>query len=54
MQLLQQPDRITIIYFDDRDSVGYYEGDALVIDTVGVKTDRPFPVVDWYGTPYTQ
>jgi hypothetical protein len=36
------------------DSVGRYEGDTLVIDTVGVKTDRPFAMVDWYGTPYTQ
>ena len=23
------------------DSVGHYEGDKLVVDTVGVKTDRP-------------
>jgi hypothetical protein len=36
------------------DSVGHYEGDALVIDTVGVKTDRPFAMVDMYGTPYTK
>jgi hypothetical protein len=36
------------------DSVGHYEGDTLVIDTVGVKTDRPFAMVDWYGTPYTE
>ena len=36
------------------DSVGHYEGgDTLVIDTVGIKTDRPFPMVDLYGTPYT-
>jgi hypothetical protein len=25
-----------------------------VIDTVGVKTDRPFAMVDAYGTPYTE
>jgi hypothetical protein len=36
------------------DSVGHYEGDTLVIDTVGIKSDRPFAVVDMYGTPYTQ
>jgi hypothetical protein len=36
------------------DSVGYYEGDTLVIDTVGVKTDRPLAMLDMYGTPYTQ
>jgi hypothetical protein len=34
------------------DSVGHYEGDTLVIDTVGVKVG-PFAMVDWYGTPYT-
>src|SRR5215468_6504376 len=57
-QLLQQPDKITIIYNYDHqvrhvalnqshptqatpswygDSVGHYEGDTLIIDTVGVK-----------------
>jgi hypothetical protein len=35
------------------DSVGHYEGDALVIDTVGVRTDRPVAMVDMYGTPYS-
>jgi hypothetical protein len=34
------------------DSVGHYEGDTLVIDTVGVKIG-PFAMVDFYGTPYT-
>jgi hypothetical protein len=34
------------------DSVGHYEGDVLVIDTVGVKADRPFAMVDMYGTPF--
>jgi hypothetical protein len=32
------------------DSVGHSEGDALVIDTVGVKVD-PFTSVDRFGTP---
>jgi hypothetical protein len=36
------------------DSVGYYEGDTLVIDTVGVKADRPLAMLDMYGTPYTR
>ena len=36
------------------DSVGYYKGDMLVVDTVGIRTDRPFAMVDMYGTPYTQ
>ena len=73
MQMLQQPDKITILYSNDHevrrvrmntahpaqrtpswygDSVGRYEGDTLVIDTVGVKIG-PFAMVDMYGTPYT-
>jgi hypothetical protein len=28
------------------DSVGHWEGDTLVIDTVGVKADRPYAMVD--------
>jgi hypothetical protein len=36
------------------DAVGHYEGDTLVIDTVGIKTDRPYPMVDLFGTPYTE
>jgi hypothetical protein len=35
-------------------AVGHYEGDALVIDTVGIKTDRPFAMIDMFGTPYTE
>lgn len=35
------------------DAVGHYDGDTLVIDTVGIKTDRPFAMVDLFGTPYT-
>jgi hypothetical protein len=73
MQMLQRPDRITILYSNDHevrqvrlngqhpahptpswygDSIGHYEGDALVIDTVAVKIG-PFAMVDMYGTPYT-
>jgi hypothetical protein len=58
MQMLQEPDKITILYSNDHevrhirmnephparvtpswygDSVGHYEGDTLVIDTIGVK-----------------
>jgi hypothetical protein len=74
VQLLQQPDRITMLYSGDHevrrvrmnqthpsrvtpswygDSIGHYEGDTLVIDTVGVKTDRPYAMMDLFGTPYT-
>jgi hypothetical protein len=35
------------------DSVGHYEGDALVVDTIGVKVGR-YSMVDWYGTPFTE
>jgi hypothetical protein len=35
------------------DSVGHYEGDTLVIDTVAVKTDRKYAMIDLFGTPYT-
>jgi hypothetical protein len=73
MRMLQQPDRITILYSNDHevrrvhmnrshptlvtpswygDSVGHYEGDTLVIDTVGIKVG-PFAMVDQYGTPHT-
>ena len=34
------------------DSVGHYEGDTLVIDTVGIKIG-PFSMVDMYGTPHS-
>jgi hypothetical protein len=74
MQLLQQSDKITILYDYDHqvrhirmnqphpshvtpswygDSVGRYEGDTLVIDTVGIKVG-PFAMVDMYGTPHTE
>ena len=36
------------------DSVGHYEGDTLVIDTVGTRTKRPYAMIDLYGTPYTE
>jgi hypothetical protein len=75
IQIMQQPDRITILYggYNNEvrrvrlnephpkspkpswygDSVGHYEGDTLVIDTVAVKTDRKYAMIDLFGTPYT-
>jgi hypothetical protein len=73
MQLLQRPDKITILYGSKEfrqarmnqprpapvtpswygDSVGRYEGDTLVIDTVGIKIG-PFAMVDMFGTPHTE
>src|SRR5258707_14363624 len=35
------------------DSVGHYEGDTLVVDTIGIKTG-PFSTVDRYGTPFSE
>jgi hypothetical protein len=73
MQMLQQPEKITILYSNDHevrrvrlndlhparvtpswygDSVGRYEGDTLVIDTVGVRIG-PFAMLDMYGTPHS-
>ena len=74
MQLLQQPDKITMLFNENHevrwvrlnephpahvkpswhgDAVAHYEGDTLVIDTVGVKTDQPYGMIDLFGTPYT-
>ena len=74
LQLLQQSDKVTILYDEDHevrrvrlnqshpaqvapswygDSVGHYEGDALVVDTVGFKIG-PYSAVDQFGTPFTQ
>jgi len=47
----QHPARVTPSWHGD--SVGYYEGDTLVIDTVGIKADRKFAMIDLFGTPYT-
>ena len=45
------PPHVTPTWYGD--SVGHYEGDTLVIDTVGIKVG-PFAAVDWYGTPHTE
>jgi hypothetical protein len=48
----EHPAHVTPSWYGD--SVGHYEGDTLVIDTIGVRTDRPFGMIDLYGTPYTK
>src|SRR5215467_9255017 len=71
VQLLQQPDKVTLIYPHDNDfrtvrlnqphpatvvpslhgdSVGQYEADTLVVDTVGIKVG-PHRMIDRFGTP---
>jgi hypothetical protein len=47
----QHPARMTPSWYGD--SVGHYEGDTLVVDTVGIRTNRPFAMTDMYGTPYS-
>ena len=55
---MNQPHPAQVIPSWNGDSVGHYEGDTLVIDTVGVKVG-PFPtpdlyaMVDLFGTPHT-
>jgi hypothetical protein len=44
----KHPERVTPTWKGD--SVAHYEGDSLVIDTVGIKADSQ-SVVDRYGTP---
>jgi hypothetical protein len=43
--------RVTPSWYGD--SVGRYEGDTLTVDTVAIKADRPYAMVDFFGTPYT-
>jgi hypothetical protein len=47
----QHPAKVKPSWYGD--AVGHYEGDMLVIDTVGTRTDRPYPMIDLFGTPYT-
>ncbi|HMI97018.1 MAG TPA: hypothetical protein VK479_10945 [Micropepsaceae bacterium] len=49
---LNQPHPANVTPSWGGDSVGHYEGDTLVIDTVGVRVG-PLSVVDNYGTPYS-
>jgi hypothetical protein len=45
------PAKVTPTWYGD--SVGHYEGDTLVIDTVGMKIG-PYSMVDWFGSPHTE
>src|SRR5882762_6301030 len=45
------PAKVTTSWYGD--SVGRYEGDTLIIDTVGIKVGK-YSMVDWYGTPHTE
>jgi hypothetical protein len=45
------PQRVTPSWYGD--SVGHFEGDTLVVDTVGIKVG-PFSMIDRFGTPYSE
>jgi hypothetical protein len=47
----QHPAKVTPSWHGD--SIGHYEGDTLVIDTIGVKVG-PVSIVDQAGTPYSE
>ena len=51
---LDEPHRSPVTPSWYGDSVGHYEGETLVIDTVGVNPDRKYAMVDLFGTPYTK
>ena len=44
------PAKVTPSWYGD--SVGHYEGDTLVVDTIGYKLG-PYPIVDMYGAPFS-
>ena len=46
----EHPAKVTPSVYGD--SVGRYEGDTLVVDTVGIKVGK-YSMVDWYGTPHS-
>jgi hypothetical protein len=50
---MNQPHPAKVIPSVHGDSVGHYEGDTLVVDTVGVKVG-PYTMIDRFGTPFTE
>jgi hypothetical protein len=61
--LYSQDDQVRHFRFDDEhpklvtpsamgDSIAHYEGDTLVVDTIGIETG-PFTMVDRWGTPHS-
>ena len=49
---MNQPHPVPVTASWYGDSVGHYEGDTLVVDTIGIKIG-PFAVIDVFGTPRT-
>jgi hypothetical protein len=50
---MNAPHRADMIATWQGDSVGHYEGDTLVIDTIGIKVG-PFSAIDRNGTPHSE
>jgi hypothetical protein len=50
---LNQPHAPNVVPTIHGDSVGHFEGDTLVIDTIGIKVG-PHRTIDRFGTPYTR
>jgi len=47
----RHPERVNPSWYGD--SIGHFEGDTLVVDTVGIKVG-PHSMIDSYGTPYSE
>jgi len=47
----RHPERIKPSWYGD--SIGHFDGDTLVVDTVGIKVG-PHSMIDSYGTPYSE
>ena len=47
----QHPTKVTPSWYGD--SIGHYEGDTLVVDTIGYKLG-PFPLADQFGSPFSE
>jgi hypothetical protein len=47
---VKHPERVTPSWYGD--SVGHFEGDTLVVDTVGIKHGK-YSMLDRYGTPFS-
>jgi hypothetical protein len=50
---LNQPHRAPVKPSAYGDSVGHWEGDVLVVDTIGIQVG-PYSMIDQYGTPYSE
>ena len=47
----RHPERVIPSWFGD--SIGHFEGDTLIVDTVGIKVG-PYSMIDSFGTPYSE